>query len=196
MNHNPWSPVAPGEHGYMMVGLGREKETFMEPEIRHIFVGCESSHQYAGLYSCVRVEPLTKEEWFILPEHVKTTYVETTRDKEKRLNPGPTSKVRAEYDTGERRAPCVMLQCIEFNPEFYNELVAANDNFFAPCTTSPSKLKRARPAEDEAGEANSNTISPGSSTKRANTSMASSASPQRKSSRVSVRIIMPDYVEH
>lgn len=54
----------------MMVGLGREKETFIEPEVRHVFVGCESSHQYAGLYSCVRVEPLTKDEWHTLPEHV------------------------------------------------------------------------------------------------------------------------------
>ncbi|KAF7339368.1 Acetyltransferase component of pyruvate dehydrogenase complex [Mycena sanguinolenta] len=37
-NQNPWCPRFPGEHGYMFVGLGNERETFQEPERLNLFL--------------------------------------------------------------------------------------------------------------------------------------------------------------
>ena len=73
MEHNPWSPLAPGKHGYMQQGLGLEKETFVRPEEQHVFVGVGSTKQYiyCGKYRLWRVERLTQEEWKALPENVR-----------------------------------------------------------------------------------------------------------------------------
>ena len=42
-----------------------------------------------------------------------------------------TPQVLAMYNSGELRAPCVRLQCLEFDTAFYHELVRANDQFFS-----------------------------------------------------------------
>ena len=34
------------------------------------------------------------------------------------------------YATGERRMPCMRIECVEFDPIFYEELVQANVKFF------------------------------------------------------------------
>lgn len=77
LDHNPWCPTAPGQHGYIFVGLGYEKYTFVEPELFPIFVGLakqkgdtQRNHRYLGMYKAIRVSPLTAEEWNGLSEEV------------------------------------------------------------------------------------------------------------------------------
>ena len=72
MDHNPWSPSGPGQHGYMQVGLGRDSKLFNgEGEEQHVFVGAGKFLLYCGLYHVQRVDPLTKEEWHALPLKVR-----------------------------------------------------------------------------------------------------------------------------
>lgn len=72
-DHNSWCPEQPGQHGYIFVGLGKEKDTFITPTILNVFVGTKSPGQskpvfkYLGLYRVSRVEALTVEEWLSLP---------------------------------------------------------------------------------------------------------------------------------
>lgn len=57
------------------------------------------------------------------------------------------------YNEGELRAPCVRLQCLEFNTDFYLELVHANQQFFKnkPRPAPPSRnFAKRRKVEDEA----------------------------------------------
>ena len=77
LDHNPWCPAAPGNHGYMFVGLGREKDTFLEPQNFNVFVGLlknkgsdRRKYRYMGVYCAVRVAPLTVDEWNTLSEFV------------------------------------------------------------------------------------------------------------------------------
>ncbi len=72
MDHNAWSPPGPGQHGYMQVGLGRDRKLFNgEGEYRHVFVGGGKFFLYCGWYHVLRVDPLTKEEWDTLPPRVR-----------------------------------------------------------------------------------------------------------------------------
>ncbi|KAL6310030.1 hypothetical protein BKA93DRAFT_757194 [Sparassis latifolia] len=136
MEHNPWAPTGPGSHGFMQVGLGREKDAFNEPEIRHVFVGAKSQYYYCGKYEVVRVERLTVAEWQTLPEHVKKQYSVTTGNKEKAQKHGTHSQIRAKYDSGDLLAPCVLLRCIEFDLKFYDALRAAYAHLNKPRTVS------------------------------------------------------------
>ncbi|KAI8980669.1 hypothetical protein BD414DRAFT_492913 [Trametes punicea] len=130
MDHNAWSPAGPGKHGYMQVGLGRDRKLFNEGDYRHVFVGAGKHLVYCGWYHVFRVEPLTKEEWATLPPRVQLTYSETTLNKEKTREFRSVHQVLALYNSGELRAPCVRLQCVAFDTAFYQELVRANDQFF------------------------------------------------------------------
>jgi len=77
IDHNPWCPSKPGQHGYIFAGLGRERDTFLQPEIHNVFVGGLKSNskdtrrfQYVGKYSASRVQPLTVAEWTSLDVRV------------------------------------------------------------------------------------------------------------------------------
>ncbi|OSD03623.1 hypothetical protein PYCCODRAFT_240508 [Trametes coccinea BRFM310] len=150
MDHNAWSPSGPGKHGYMQVGLGRDRDLFNDGEYRHVFVGAGKHFVYCGWYHVLRVERLTKEEWGTLPPKVRkrvfsdslfddanallpqvqSTYAATTMNKEKSKEFKSSQHVLAMYNAGELRAPCVRLQCIGFDTAFYQELVRANDQYF------------------------------------------------------------------
>ena len=39
-------------------------------------------------------------------------------------------QVRAQYNSGVLRAPCVRLQCVDFDVALYRDIVAANARFF------------------------------------------------------------------
>ncbi|KAI0673479.1 hypothetical protein C8Q78DRAFT_627832 [Trametes maxima] len=131
MDHNAWSPAGPGKHGFIQVGLGRDRKLFNgEGDYRHVFVGAGKHLIYCGWYHVLRVEPLTKDEWETLPAKVKSTYSETTMSKEKNRELKSAQNVLRMYNSGELRAPCVRLQCVKFDTEFYHELVRANDQFF------------------------------------------------------------------
>ncbi|PCH33814.1 hypothetical protein WOLCODRAFT_62287 [Wolfiporia cocos MD-104 SS10] len=167
MDHNPWAPTKPGKHGFLQVGLGQDRARFNTPEVRHVFVGAGGHFKYHGKYEITRVDPLSVAEWNTLPEKVKRSYSVTTSIKEKHKKHGNPEQVREKYDKGTLFAPCVFLKCIEFDMEFYNDLVIAATAFVQPKSTfvpaSPtesSPQKRKRPASrevngDAAGEKSS-----------------------------------------
>ncbi|KAI0639748.1 hypothetical protein C8Q77DRAFT_84355 [Trametes polyzona] len=162
MDHNAWSPPGPGKHGYMQVGLGRDRNLFIEGEHRHVFVGTGKHFLYCGWYHVVRVEALSKEEWGTLPPKVKRTYSETTMNKEKSSAIRSADQALAMYDSGELRAPCVRLQCVQFDTAFYQELVRANEQFFSsrprpggagvPGPSKRRRVTRAGASKDEDNE--------------------------------------------
>ncbi|KAI0830656.1 hypothetical protein BC628DRAFT_1408103 [Trametes gibbosa] len=148
MDHNAWSPAGPGKHGYMQVGLGRDRKLFNEGgDYRHVFVGAGKHFLYCGWYHVQRVEPLTKEEWATLP--TKHTYSETTVNKEKSGLLKSGQQALDMYNSGELHAPCVRLRCEGFDTAFYQELVRANDQFFQhkPRPTPPSTTSGAGPSK-------------------------------------------------
>ncbi|KAI1793896.1 hypothetical protein LXA43DRAFT_971553 [Ganoderma leucocontextum] len=166
MDHNAWSPAGPGKHGYMQVGLGRDRKLFNDQgEYRHVFVGAGKLLVYCGWYHVLRVEALTKDEWETLPDKVKTTYSETTVNKEKSDRLKSTPQVLAMYNSGELCAPCVRLQCMKFDTAFYHELVRANDQFFVnkprpgpPANgTKRRKVNENQPREDTKDEGDDQT---------------------------------------
>ena len=146
LDHNPWCPTTPGQHGYMFVGLGREKDTFLEPEDFNVFVGQLKSksserrkYRYIGVYRAVRVSPLTVDEWNTLSEPVRIHFSEScvhnhvlqvkgmyvSRTKEKTIDSRGLAQIRAAYDQGELSVPCVMLQCVTFDDVLLSSLVEA-----------------------------------------------------------------------
>ncbi|OBZ79088.1 hypothetical protein A0H81_00906 [Grifola frondosa] len=101
-----------------------------------------------GKHGIYLVERLTKEEWATLPDRVKETYADCTIEKEKSKNHGTRPQVLAKYESGELRAPCVRLQCIEFRNAFYAELVEANKKFFGDDSSpAPPSAKRRKTME-------------------------------------------------
>jgi len=76
LNHHPWCPTLPGQHGYIFVGLGKEKETYKTPVVRNLFVGLPKDQarqrrfRYLGKYRVVRVRSLSLDEWNSLPDDV------------------------------------------------------------------------------------------------------------------------------
>ncbi|KAH9947973.1 hypothetical protein B0H21DRAFT_778217 [Amylocystis lapponica] len=149
MDHNPWLPTGPGKHGFMQVGLGREKTAFNTPEIRHVFVGAGKRLKYCGLYEVSRVDPLSIAEWGSLPEKVRETYVKTTASKEKHENHGTKTQIRTKYDSGVLLAPCVLLRCVEFDIKFYGELVAAMDQHVSQGSAKKPRLAAPRAEQDD-----------------------------------------------
>ncbi|KAF8216098.1 hypothetical protein K438DRAFT_626161 [Mycena galopus ATCC 62051] len=133
-SQNPWCPRAPGEHGYMFVGLGNERDTFREPEQLHLFLSVPPSKSkaldvtYLGFYEVSRVAELTVDEWGTLSPTVQGNYASTTANRQSSKNQAkpPVAPIRAEYDSGARQVPCVRLRCIGFDEALYAGLVAAN----------------------------------------------------------------------
>ncbi|TFK30556.1 hypothetical protein FA15DRAFT_662534 [Coprinopsis marcescibilis] len=142
LDHNPWCPTAPGHHGYIFVGLGREKTTFAVPEIHNVFAGLSKTKskdtrrfRYLGKYEAVRVSPLSVAEWNSLDLRVRSTYAKTTKEKTK--DSRPSNAIIGAYDNGELRVPCVQLKCIGFDEELYSALVA-EANASSPTNKSAS----------------------------------------------------------
>ncbi len=75
-NLNPWLPKAPGEHGYMFVGLhgpGCDDAKFKEYEVRALFIPVGSNWKYYGHYEVFRnpENDLSIEEWTAFSEEVR-----------------------------------------------------------------------------------------------------------------------------
>ncbi|KAG1899097.1 uncharacterized protein F5891DRAFT_415571 [Suillus fuscotomentosus] len=120
---NPWCPTNPGMAGYMFVGLGEEIHNFVQPEVHELFVGVEKTkYRLMGRYRAHRVEPLTVEEWLTLSEKVRFKYCETTQRKAK--DSRSVEGIKAAYERGELRAPCVKLTCLDFKEDLYKKLKA------------------------------------------------------------------------
>ncbi|KAJ2928897.1 hypothetical protein H1R20_g8267, partial [Candolleomyces eurysporus] len=127
LDHNPWCPSIPGQHGYIFVGLGREKDTFRVPEEHNVFVGLKKKSKetrrfrYLGKYQAKRVDSLSRNEWLSLPATMRTTYAKTTKEKTKDTR--SVEAILKAYDDGELSVPCVQLQCIGFDAELYQAMV-------------------------------------------------------------------------
>ncbi|KAJ6610115.1 hypothetical protein B0H10DRAFT_1812243 [Mycena sp. CBHHK59/15] len=124
---NPWCPTSPGQHGYMFVGLGRENNTFLQPEHLSLFFS-RLEVTYLGLYEVCRVAPLTIAEWKTLSSCVQHQYSITTSSKGSakgvgtHVGRGP-AQIRADYDSGLLSVPCVRLKCIGFDETLYAGLL-------------------------------------------------------------------------
>ncbi|KZT05920.1 uncharacterized protein LAESUDRAFT_205924 [Laetiporus sulphureus 93-53] len=202
MDHNSWLPSAPGQHGYMFVGLGLEKFTFVDAERLHVFVGKGSEHEYAGLYEVVRDAPLLSSEWRAVAPNVRQKYCETTLDKEqaaaraihaksakeakaarKQLSKfKTTSEIGAAYEDGRKRVPCVRLQCIGFDMDFYRSLVAARSGL----ATVPSTPQKRSAGDGEHGSAKKARAAPPT---------PSASASNRKSDRLAARDVEPKHEE-
>ena len=76
LNHHPWCPSTPGEHGFIFVGLGKDKDSYHSVAIRNLFVGLPKTvtsnrrFRYLGKYKVTRVDPLSVDEWAMLSPEV------------------------------------------------------------------------------------------------------------------------------
>ncbi|KAK1236127.1 hypothetical protein PQX77_000632 [Marasmius sp. AFHP31] len=139
IHQNPWCPKAPGEHGYMFVGLGdKDRDTFLKEEKQHVFVGQKKGTQklsmrYVGHYACKRVDPLTLQEWNSLSPDFHDEYAKLTRDKNK--DSRTTNEVKADYDKGVLRVPCVQLTCLKYESRLLEGLVSEETSISTPCSS-------------------------------------------------------------
>ncbi|KDR85112.1 hypothetical protein GALMADRAFT_233738 [Galerina marginata CBS 339.88] len=128
LNHHPWCPSRPGQHGFLFVGLGKDKESYKSPVTRNLFVGLPKSHtrtrtfRYLGKYEVARVKPLSVEEWTTLANDVKHTYAKLTKDKCQ--DPRSSENIMLSYDMGDLLVPCVQLQYLGFDDSLYAALLS------------------------------------------------------------------------
>ncbi|KAG6845742.1 hypothetical protein H0H87_003796 [Tephrocybe sp. NHM501043] len=101
-------------------------------------------YQYLGVYTAVRVAGLNVEEWKSLSDEVKTSYVNTTKEKNK--DPRSIDAIRVAYDRGELSVPCARLQCTGFDESLYHALVAAHSTL---SSSRPPRNKRRREDEED-----------------------------------------------
>ncbi|KAF9470449.1 hypothetical protein BDN70DRAFT_889050 [Pholiota conissans] len=128
LDHHPWCPRIPGQHGYIFVGLGKDKDAYRAPVIRHLFVGLPKDQtkqrvfRYLGKYKVSGVEPLLPEEWCTLSKEIQHIYASLTREKGK--DPRQLAEILFAYDKGNLRVPCIQLQCVSFDQSFYTALIS------------------------------------------------------------------------
>ena len=143
LNHHPWCPSRPGDHGFIFVGLGKDKDSYHPAAIRNLFVGLPKTvmnhrrFRYLGKYKVTRVDPLSVDEWAMLTTEVsaevicgltivlffqfKAVYAKLTKDKTKDAR--TLDDIVIAYENGDLRIPCVQLQCIGFDEDFFTALL-------------------------------------------------------------------------
>ncbi|KIY45465.1 hypothetical protein FISHEDRAFT_76645 [Fistulina hepatica ATCC 64428] len=159
--HNPWTPRNPGQHGYMFVGLGSDRGTFIELETCPLFVKFgEKDYRFMGVYAATRDKDLSVEEWENLSEEVrslqvpmppnfpfsqmKATYCKTTKEKEYKDRDTMSQAIRAKYDEGLLRVPCVRLICVGAGEDLLKALIGIKRTVaMTNCTPSKSTSKSA-----------------------------------------------------
>ncbi|KAJ7110091.1 hypothetical protein C8R44DRAFT_884093 [Mycena epipterygia] len=133
--NNSWAPPLPGQHGFMFVGLGTERDTFLDPEELNVFLSIPPKGKgklevsYLGRYEVHRVSALSVPEWQTLPRVVQRNYIDITAARGIGISGEHKSKthanIRAGYDSGALMVPCVRLICTGFDERLYDGLVAA-----------------------------------------------------------------------
>ena len=78
LKHHPWCPSRTGDHGFIFVGLGKDKDSYHSVAVRNLFVGLPKTamdrrFRYLGSYQVTRVDPLSVDEWAMLSAEVSTT---------------------------------------------------------------------------------------------------------------------------
>jgi hypothetical protein len=71
LKHHPWCPSRTGDHGFIFVGLGKDKDSYHSAAIRNLFVGLPKTvmdrrFRYLGRYQVTRVDSLSVDEWAML----------------------------------------------------------------------------------------------------------------------------------
>lgn len=127
LNHHPWCPSRPGDHGFIFVGLGKDKDSYHSAAIRNLFVGLPKTvmnnrrFRYLGKYRVTRVDPLGIDEWAMLSAEFKAVYAKLTKDKTKDAR--TLEDIITAYENGDLRVPCVQLQCVGFDEFFFTTLL-------------------------------------------------------------------------
>ncbi|KAF9056286.1 hypothetical protein BJ165DRAFT_1432397 [Panaeolus papilionaceus] len=128
LSHHPWCPSMPGQHGFIFVGLGKDRDTYAQASLRNLFIGLPKTSakkrkfQYLGKYKVHRVESLGVEEWMNLSDETKHMYSKVAKDKLK--DPRTVEEIEVAFERQELSVPCVVLQCVSFDREFYAALCA------------------------------------------------------------------------
>ncbi|KAI5897611.1 uncharacterized protein SCHCODRAFT_02609791 [Schizophyllum commune H4-8] len=145
---NPWCPDTPGKHGYMFVGLGQDAGTFTQEETCPLFVTVAPQRcMYMGTYQAKRVQDLTPEEWWAMDANFKESYVLVTA--KKTGQPQSSAKqIRADYDSGVLRVPCVRLICVGFENDFVQDILNALQLQLPTPTSTPSAKVRGKRRRD------------------------------------------------
>ena len=149
LKHHPWCPSRTGDHGFIFVGLGKDKDSYHSAAVRNLFVGLPKTvkdrrFRYLGKYQVTRVDPLSVDEWAMLSAEVstasdrhkfcnltffflkfKSVYAKLTKDKTKDAR--TLEDILIAYDNGNLRVPCVQVQCIGFDDDFFSALLAEKD---------------------------------------------------------------------
>ncbi|KAI1798284.1 hypothetical protein LXA43DRAFT_979645 [Ganoderma leucocontextum] len=157
VERNPWSPVRPGQHGYWFLPALEMKVPFKQNDKRHVFTGTRGGpYYYCGYYRITNFGELTLDEWLSLTHFHKTRYVRSfCAGLEDWVHYGASSvdDVIGKIDRGLFRVPCVQLQCVRFDVEFYKELCRENDRFFGEGgpdpDLQPAKRRRTASGGDE-----------------------------------------------
>ncbi|KAI0708078.1 hypothetical protein C8T65DRAFT_213617 [Cerioporus squamosus] len=174
-----WLPSAPRQHGFLPYEsdldafAGRTSEiddsaTLDETGTAcHLFVGNGNEtdifeFEYYGLYRVTSQDPLTKEDWALLPVNAQTRCIDKKIQQLKGNIPAPGRvRIRSQYTSGELRVPCARLQCIAFDVAFYKRLVEASAEYREPLRSAgltpgqqlsePSRASKRRRVSDLAG---------------------------------------------
>jgi len=130
LKHHPWCPSRTGDHGFIFVGLGKDKDSYHSAAIRNLFVGLPKTvmdrrFRYLGKYQVTRVDPLSVDEWAMLSAEFKSMYAKLTKDKTKDAR--TLEDILIAYDNGNLRVPCVQVQCVGFDEDFFSALLAERD---------------------------------------------------------------------
>lgn len=174
MEWNPWSPAGPGQHGYMQTGFGQSDNLYEVAEVQHVFVGVGSPKKYiyCGKYNIHRVDRLDPTEWHALSQQVclsfcgyvichiyasltqfgavpRSNTIGRRRLGTKNGEVGKIEGILSQYNDGTLRAPCQLLQCVEFDMEFWGALVRAKNEIEGQLPQSTSSTKRKREDNDD-----------------------------------------------
>ncbi|KAI0826698.1 hypothetical protein BC628DRAFT_1373767 [Trametes gibbosa] len=160
MEMSPWLPAGPGRHGFVHADIGKDLELLRDGDTQHVFVGglgrsskLQPRYMYCGEYRIVRQAPLTSAEWNTFPLQMQVLHAEIALVRDPNLASKTTEHVLRASDTGELRLNCVRLECIQFDADFYKELVPVGESFDGVPATSSAGAggsgKRRRHQRDE-----------------------------------------------
>ncbi|KAM5532111.1 hypothetical protein V8D89_014204 [Ganoderma adspersum] len=134
VERNPWSPIRPGQHGYWFLPILEMRASLEVNDERHVFTGTHSGpYYYCGYYRVASLGQLTSDEWLSLTLLHKNKYVRSfcSRPVEwEHYGASSAADMISKLDDGLFQVPCVLLQCVGFDLEFYEELCGENHKFF------------------------------------------------------------------
>ncbi|KAI0344975.1 hypothetical protein BDW22DRAFT_983491 [Trametopsis cervina] len=101
---------------------------FTAPGFVECFYTKDGKWYYAGVYRTFRLRNLTPQEWAKLPMETTQAIVKDTLSHRKSTSPQNVYETGQLYAAGALKAACIGLQCIGFNEDLYNGLLALAHN--------------------------------------------------------------------